>query len=103
MIRKKSTKKVEIREEPSPIIESPKESDLSKVEPRTSTEVSKEVELIYLLEKHDEPKKIEKVDEPKKDEPPKEARCEFRDRCFICNEVGHMKRDCRGKSFKTYY
>ena len=24
----------------------------------------------------------------------------MRGRCFICNEVGHMKRDCTGKSFK---
>ena len=50
--------------------------------------------------KHDEPKKIEKVDKPKQDEPPKEVRWDFRGRCFICNEVGHMKRDCIGKSFK---
>ena len=44
--------------------------------------------------KHDEPKKRKKV------ESSKEARHEFRGRCFICNEVGHMKRDCTGKSLK---
>ena len=74
-------------------------SDLSKVESRTSTKVWKEVELIDLSEKNDEPRKIEQVDKPKQDEPPKEVRCEFRGRCFIRNKVGHMKRDCIGKYF----
>ena len=50
--------------------------------------------------KHDEPKKIEQVDKPKQDEPPKEVRHEFRGRCFICNEVVHMKRYFTSKSFK---
>ena len=53
-----------------------------------------------MLAKLDEPKKTKQVDKSKQDEPPKEARNEFKGRCFICNEVGHMKRDCTGKSFK---
>ena len=74
LIGEKSAKKVEIRIEWDLVIESPKELNLSKVESRTSTKVSKEVELIDLSAKHDEPKKIEQVDKPKKDEPPKEVR-----------------------------
>ena len=62
--------------------------------------MKKEIELVDLSAKHDEPKKIEQVDKPKQDELPKEVRHEFRGRCFICNKVGHMKRDCTGKSFK---
>ena len=47
-----------------------------------------------MLAKPNELKKIEQVDKPKQDEPPKEVRCDYMGRCFICNEVGHMKRDC---------
>ena len=66
----------------------------------TSAKVSKKVELVDLSVKHDEPKKIEQVDKPKQDEPPKEVRRDFRARCFICDEVGNMKRDFIGNSFK---
>ena len=53
-----------------------------------------------MSKKFDEPKAIEKVYQPKKDDSPKEVRHEFKGRCFICNEFGHMKRDCTSKSFK---
>ena len=53
-----------------------------------------------MTEKFDEPRTIKKVEEPEKDNTFKEVRCEFRDRCFTCNEVGHMKRDFIGKCFK---
>ena len=36
----------------------------------------------------------------------KEIRYEFRGKCFSCNEIGHMKRDCTNKSFnhvKDFY
>lgn len=100
LIGEKSAKKVEIKKEPDPVVESPKESNLSKIESSITIEVSKEIELVDLSMKHDEPKKTEQVDKAKKDEPPKEVRHELRGRCFICNEVGHIKRDCTSKSFK---
>ena len=50
--------------------------------------------------KHDEPKKIEEANEPKKFESSKEVRHEFKVRCFIWNEVGHIKRDCIGMFLK---
>lgn len=100
LIGEKSTKKVEIKKELDLVVESPQESDQSK----TKLEVSKEV--VDLSIKHDDPKEIEKGDKPKKDEPSKEVKYEFRGRCFICNEVSHMKRDCTGNYFKpitNYY
>ena len=39
-------------------------------------------------------------------ESPKETRYEFRGKCFSCNEIGHIKRDCINKSFnhvKDFY
>ena len=39
------------------------------------------------------------MDEPKKVESPKETRYEFRGKCFSCNEICHVKRDCTNKSF----
>ena len=39
-------------------------------------------------------------------ESPKETEYEFRGKCFLCNEIGHMKRDCTNKSFnhvKDFY
>ena len=56
---------------------------MSKIESRTTTKVSKEIELFDLSMKHDEPKKIEKVNEPKQVESSKEVKHEFRGRCFI--------------------
>ena len=46
------------------------------------------------------------MDEPKKVETLKETRYKFRGKCFLCNEIGHMKRDCTNKSFnhvKDFY
>ena len=46
------------------------------------------------------------MDEPKHVEIPKETRYEFKGTCFLCNEIGHMKRDCTNKSFnhvKEFY
>ena len=46
------------------------------------------------------------MDEPNQVESPKETRNEFRGKCFSCNEIGHMKRDCTNKSFnhvKDFY
>ena len=54
----------------------------------------------------DKPKEVEILDEPKQVESPKETRYEFRGKCFLCNEIGHMKRDCTNKSFnhvKDFY
>lgn len=65
-IGEKSDKKVEIRKEPDLIVESPKESDLSKIESSTTTKVSKVIERVDLSMRYDESKKIEQVDEPKK-------------------------------------
>ena len=44
-------------------------------------------------------KEVEILDEPKQVESPKETKYEFRGKCFSCNEIGHMKRDCKNKSF----
>ena len=47
-----------------------------------------------------------KLDEPKQAESSKKTRYEFRGKCFSCNEIGHMKRDCTNKSFnhvKEFY
>ena len=47
-----------------------------------------------------------KLDEPKQVEFPKETRYEFRGKCFSCNEIGHMRRDCTNKAFnhvKKFY
>ena len=46
-------------------------------------------------------KEVEILDEPKQVESPKETRYEFRAKCFSCNEIGHMKRDCTNKSFNN--
>ena len=46
------------------MLESPKESYLSKIESSITIEVSKEMELVESSTKHDEPKKKEKVDKP---------------------------------------
>ena len=46
------------------------------------------------------------MDEPRQVESSKETRHEFRGKCFSCNEIGHMKRDCTNKSFnhvKDFY
>ena len=46
------------------------------------------------------------MDQPKKMESPKETRYEFRGKCFSCDEIGHMKIDCKNKSFnhvKDFY
>ena len=46
------------------------------------------------------------MDKPKKVESPKETMYEYRGKCFWCNEIGHMKRDCTNKSFnhvKDFY
>lgn len=44
-------------------------------------------------------KETKKLDEPKQVESPKKTRYEFRGKCFSCNEIGHMKRNCTNKSF----
>ena len=46
------------------------------------------------------------MDEPKQVESPKETRYEFRGKCFLYNETGHIKRDCTKKLFnhvKDFY
>ena len=46
------------------------------------------------------------MDESKQVKSPKETRYEFKGKCFFCNEIGHMKRDCTYKSFnhvKDFY
>ena len=51
-------------------------------------------------------KEVEILDEPKHVETPKETRYEFRGKCFLCNKIGHIKRDCTNKSFnhvKNFY
>ena len=40
-------------------------------------------------------KVIEILDEPKQLESLKEIGYEFRGKCFSCNEIGHIKRDCK--------
>ena len=74
-----SVKKPEIRSDP-------KEKDKfdDKIESSQSSDKPKEVE---------QNKKVEILDEPKQVESPKAARYEFRGKCFLCNEIGHMKRD----------
>lgn len=86
----KSKKKDEIRIEPDSIEKIPKER----------FKRSDEVEKIELIKKFDELRIIEKIEEPKKDDSSKEVRHEFKGRCFTCNKVGHMKRDCMCNSFK---
>ena len=44
-------------------------------------------------------KEVEILDEPKQVETPKETRYEFRGKCFLFNEIVHMKRDCTNKPF----
>ena len=46
-----------------------------------------------MTKKFDELRTTKKVEEPKQDDSSKEVRHEFKGRFFICNEVGHMKRD----------
>ena len=53
-----------------------------------------------MIGKFNEPRTTEQVEEPKQDDLSKEVRHEFRGRCYICNEVGHMKKFFIGKSFK---
>ena len=46
------------------------------------------------------------MDEPKYVETPKEIRSEFRGKCFLCNEIGHINIDCTNTSFnhvKDFY
>ena len=68
-----------------------------KIESSQSSDKSKKIE---------QNKEVEILDEPKQVESPKEATYEFRGKCFLCNEIGHMKRDCTNKSFirvKEFY
>ena len=68
-----------------------------KIESNQSSNKSKEV---------GQDKEFEILDEPKQVEFPKETRYEFRGKFFLCNEIGHMKRDCANKSFnhlKDFY
>ena len=92
LLGEKSTKKYEIRIEADSIAKIPKEE----------FKWSDEVEKIELTKKFDEPRTIEQVEEPKQDDSSKEVRHEFRGRCFICNEVGHMKRDCTCNYFRPF-
>ena len=74
-----------------------KEKSNDKIESSQSSNKPKEVE---------QDKEVEILDEPKKVESPKETRYELRGKCFSCNEIGHMKRDCTNKSFnhvKDFY
>ena len=79
------TKKPKIRS-------NPKEKDKfdDKIESSQSSKKPKEVEKIN---------EVEMLDGPKKVETPKTTRYEFRGKCFLCNEIVHMKRDCSNKSF----
>ena len=46
------------------------------------------------------------MDESEHVETPKETRYEFRGKCFLCNEIGHRKRDCTNMTFnhvKDFY
>ena len=77
----------------------PKQKDKSddKIESSKYSEKPKE------LEKN---KEVEILDEPKQVEIPKTTRYEFIGKCFLFNEIGHMKRDCSNKSFnhvKDFY
>ena len=67
-----------------------KEKFDDKIESSQSSNKSKEV---------GQDKKVEILDEPKKVESSKETRYEFRGKFFLCNEIGHMKRDCTNNSF----
>ena len=76
-----------------------KEKDKSndKIESSQSSEKPKEVK---------KNKEVKILDEQKHVETPKETMYEFRGKCFLCNEIGHMKRDCTNKSFnhvKDFY
>ena len=79
------TKKPKIR---SDLKEKDKSDD--KIESSESSDKPKEIE---------QNKEVEILDEPKQVEYPKEARYEFRGKCFSCNEIGHMKRDFTNNSF----
>ena len=57
------------------------------------------VNILINLKKLEKNKEVEILDEPKQVESPKETRYEFRSKCFSCNKIGHMKRDCKNKSF----
>ena len=84
----KSMKKPEIRSNPK---EKGKSND--KIESSQSSDKPKE------------DMEVEIFDEPKQVESPKETRYSFRGKCFSCNEIGHMKRNCTNKSFNhvTYF
>ena len=83
-----STKKLEIR---SDVKEKDKSND--NIESSQSTEKPKEIDQINEVEILDEPKQVETT---------KTTRYEFRGKCFLCNAIGHMKRDCTNKSFNHF-
>lgn len=81
--------KTKVRKEPNQVVKNPKHKEIeqSRIEPSISTNLSKEVKQLNQRKKCDEPKQIEQV------ELYKEARQEYGGQCFICNEVGHIKRE----------
>ena len=87
-----STKKFEIK---ANLKEKDKSDD--KIESSQSYEKPKEIE---------QNKDVEILDEPKYVETPNEIRYEFRGKCFLCNEIHHITRDCTNKLFnhvKDFY
>ncbi|WP_044909110.1 hypothetical protein, partial [[Clostridium] innocuum] len=74
-----------------------KENDESKEPDLKISESIDEKKSDEINKSEDTPKEEES---PKQEESPKGMQREFKGRCFACNTIGHMKRDCTGKQFK---
>ena len=96
LIGEKSIKKAKTEKEPDLVVGSSKETDQSSIKSSRTIDKVKEIDLLDLSKSHEE------IGEAKKDDKEsfKETRYVFRGKCYSCNEVGHMKRDCKNKSFK---
>ena len=75
-------------------------------------EKDKSDDMIESSQSSDKPKEVKKIneveilDELKQLKTPKTNTYEIRGKCFLCNEIGHIKKDCTDKTFnhvKDFY